>query len=147
VDAGGSASFSVTATGTAPLSYQWQFAGSPILNATGAVYSIPVVALGNQGEYRVSVSNPGASMTSAPATLTINGNVEARLSDLEILGNGHVRMNLSGWSGRNYYIEGSSTLTNWVFVGSILYTNGLVPFVDTTANGVTNRFYRARLDQ
>jgi len=67
------ASFSVTATGTAPLAYQWRKNGTPITGATSAVYTIPAVSFYEDGAaYTVVVSNAAAtSATSAAANLTV----------------------------------------------------------------------------
>lgn len=70
--AAGSVSFSVTATGTAPLSYQWRKDGTPIPGATGPTYTIGSVAAGNAGTYTVVVTNTAGSATSNPATLSVN---------------------------------------------------------------------------
>src|ERR1700691_3003162 len=43
------ATFSVTATGTAPLSYQWQKGGSAISGATASTYTISDAALADSG--------------------------------------------------------------------------------------------------
>ncbi|UYZ62525.1 PQQ-dependent sugar dehydrogenase [Hymenobacter weizhouensis] len=68
---GQSASFTVQATGTAPLSYQWQKDGVNISGATGATYTIASVTAADAGQYRVVVSNAAGSVTSAAATLTV----------------------------------------------------------------------------
>ena len=76
VAAGASASFSVAATGTLPLSYQWQRNGVDIVGATAATYTIPVAVLADSGAvFRVRVSNPGGSVVSGEATLTVTGPV------------------------------------------------------------------------
>ncbi len=142
VNAGVAASFSVTATGTPPLSYQWYFAGNIIPGATTATYSLPSVQEINQGAYHVVVRNPGTSVTSSIANLTLSG--PPRLSDLERLANGQVRLSLSGKPNTSYFIEASSTLTNWTTLGSMFYTNGLMPYLDTNAAAIEHRFYRAR---
>ncbi len=73
VTEGESASFSVTASGTAPLSYQWQRGGTDISGATGATYMIPVTALSDNGAvFRCVVTNAGGSITSNPATLMVS---------------------------------------------------------------------------
>src|SRR5439155_745187 len=73
VTAGQTASFSVTATGTAPLSYQWQRGGAPISGATLASYTTPSTTSGeNWAQFTVVVSNPAGSVTSSVATLTVN---------------------------------------------------------------------------
>ncbi|WP_157772497.1 matrixin family metalloprotease [Lacunisphaera limnophila] len=72
VTRGGSVSFSVTATGTAPLAYQWFFGDSPIDGATSATYSLSNVTASQAGAYRVTVSNATGLVTSNTATLTVN---------------------------------------------------------------------------
>src|SRR5207253_435276 len=73
VTAGQTATFSVTATGTAPLSYQWQRAGAPISGATLASYTTPPTTSGDNGaQFTVVVSNTAGSVTSSVATLTVN---------------------------------------------------------------------------
>ncbi len=73
VTAGQTATFSVVASGTAPLSYQWQMNGSNIPSATAANYTTPVTAVANSGElFRVVVSNSVGSVPSNTALLTVN---------------------------------------------------------------------------
>src|SRR6266850_753710 len=77
VNAGQSASFSVTATGTAPLSYSWTKNGTRLSdggNITGSRTSTLTVAnvgAADAGNYAVVVSNPAGSAVSSPATLTV----------------------------------------------------------------------------
>lgn len=66
------ASFSVTATGTAPLTYQWKKDGVAISGALSSVYSIAAAGIGNAGSYTVVVANAAGSVTSNAATLTVN---------------------------------------------------------------------------
>jgi hypothetical protein len=68
---GTSAAFSVGATGTAPLSYQWQFNSANIGGATGANLTLANVQLSDAGIYAVVVTNSAGSVTSAVATLTV----------------------------------------------------------------------------
>lgn len=70
--AGETASFSVTATGTAPLRYQWRRNGANIAGATGSTYTFANAQPANAGQYTVVVSNNTGGATSAPATLTVN---------------------------------------------------------------------------
>jgi hypothetical protein len=71
VQAGGSATFTVAASGSAPLSYQWDFNGSPISGATAAAYTISSAQSSNAGSYTCTVTNSAGSVTSSPATLTV----------------------------------------------------------------------------
>jgi PKD domain len=64
---------SVTATGTAPLRYQWRLAGVALANATDAVLLRNSVTCLNAGNYDVIVTNAGGSVISAPALLTVVG--------------------------------------------------------------------------
>ena len=73
VNSGQAATFSVVATGTAPISYQWMKAGANISGATSAGYTIPATTFTDNGsQFQVKVSNSAGSVTSNAATLTIN---------------------------------------------------------------------------
>jgi fibronectin type 3 domain-containing protein len=72
VNAGQSVTFSVVATGTAPLSYQWQKNGSNISGATSSSFTISPAQTSDAGNYTVVVSNSAGSVTSNTATLTVN---------------------------------------------------------------------------
>ena len=72
VSVGQTATFSVVASGTSPLSYQWQKAGAPIAGATSASYTTPATTSSDNGtQFRVVVSNSAGSATSNTATLTV----------------------------------------------------------------------------
>src|SRR6266404_3800551 len=75
VTIGQSATFSVTATsGTLPLNYQWQKNGANIAGATLSTYMTPATAASDNGAtFDVIVTNSAGSVTSASATLTVNG--------------------------------------------------------------------------
>jgi hypothetical protein len=72
VTTGQQAFFSVEATGTAPLTYQWRKGGQNINGATSATYTIPTTVSGDAGTYSVVVTNSVNSATSNGATLTVN---------------------------------------------------------------------------
>jgi hypothetical protein len=72
VNAGDPFSFSVTASGAAPLTYQWQLNGVNVAGATSASYSVASATASMAGTYRCVVSNGFGSVTSAGATLTVN---------------------------------------------------------------------------
>ena len=70
---GGTATFSVTAAGSAPLTYEWQKDQSAISGATSASYTTPAVSTTDNGaQFRVVVSNSAGSATSNSATLTVS---------------------------------------------------------------------------
>lgn len=69
---GQTATFSVAASGTAPLSYQWSKDGSPIAGATQTTYvTAPVQASDSGQKFSVRVSNAAGSIDSASAALAV----------------------------------------------------------------------------
>ena len=68
---GGSATFTVSATGIDPLEYQWRLNGTNILNAISASYNIPAVAATDVGKYSVVVTDADGSTTSDDALLEV----------------------------------------------------------------------------
>jgi hypothetical protein len=64
--------FSVTATGSPTLRYQWEKNGVSIPGATTPSYTTPVLTLDDNGAtYTVLITNPVDKVTSSPATLTV----------------------------------------------------------------------------
>ncbi|TAK93837.1 MAG: tandem-95 repeat protein, partial [Verrucomicrobia bacterium] len=66
------ATFTVAASGTAPLRYQWFFSSSPLTGQTSSTLALRSVQLSNAGSYFVVVTNAGGARTSAGAVLTVN---------------------------------------------------------------------------
>jgi hypothetical protein len=101
VPIGETATFTVAATGAAPLSYQWSENGTEIPGATGASYTAPAVALGaggstKVGSFQVTVTNPVNSVTSSAASLGV-GPRSPKPGDLRYLLNEQV--SLPGFMG------------------------------------------------
>lgn len=72
VAVGATATFTVVATGTPTLSYQWQKNGSNIGGATNPSYTTPATTLADSGAtFRCVVSNAGGNTTSNSAMLTV----------------------------------------------------------------------------
>jgi hypothetical protein len=69
---GTSASFTVAASGTAPLSYQWRKTGVNIAGATSATYTIASPVAGDAANYDCVVTNSCGSATSNAVALTVN---------------------------------------------------------------------------
>ena len=138
---GASATFSVTAAGTAPFAYRWTKNGAPLSNggnisgATDSTLNLANVSEADAAMYSVVVTNIAGSATSAPATLTI------------VLTNPPSQLFL--YEPFNYSNVGSpvssNTPTNWTFggggandlsvVGSNLSWAGLAASI---GNSVTN---------
>ena len=72
VPVGNNVLFSVTATGTTPLSYQWYFnTNTLIAGAVSSAFTVTNAQLTNTGTYSVIVTNNFGSITSSVATLTV----------------------------------------------------------------------------
>ncbi len=83
VSVGQSAMFSVTASGSAPLQYQWRKNGGAIAGATASSYTTPAAAAGDNGSsFTVIASNSAGSVTSNAATLTVTASAPASGTDV-----------------------------------------------------------------
>lgn len=74
VAVGSAASFSVAASGSAPLSYQWKRNGAAIAGATSPSLRIDAAALSDtRSRYSVAVSNAAGAVSSSEASLSVTG--------------------------------------------------------------------------
>jgi hypothetical protein len=108
------ATFSIVASGTLPLSYQWQKNGSNIPGATSASYSTSATVTGDNGEtFRCIVSNSAGSATSNSATLTVNTATPLTLaaSPATVAPGGTITVT---WSGAS-----NTTATDWISIFSV----------------------------
>ncbi len=69
---GESASFSLGATGSGPLTYQWYRDGQPIAGATRPVLTLDRASESDAGDYSVEIANALGRARSNAATLTVN---------------------------------------------------------------------------
>jgi glucose/arabinose dehydrogenase len=75
VPVGGAATFTVAASGTPPLAYQWQRNGADIPGATASSYTLSNAGTGDHGaRFRARVTNSFGSATSNEATLSVTTN-------------------------------------------------------------------------
>jgi hypothetical protein len=66
---GQTVTFAISATGTAPLAYEWRFDGRKIEGATNASLVLSNVTTADEGRYAAAVSNPGGAAWSGIVTL------------------------------------------------------------------------------
>jgi hypothetical protein len=69
---GQAATFTISASGTVPLAYQWLKGASEITDATNATYTISSCVLGDAGSYSCTVTNAYGSATSSAAVLSVD---------------------------------------------------------------------------
>ncbi len=130
VTVGETASFSVTATGTAPLSYQWRLNSTNIVGATADTLVLTNVQPAAAGVYSVVVSNLGGTVTSSNATLTVNLIPNCVLPPAGLV---------SWWRAESNALDQTET-NNGTLVGNATYAAGRVGqgFVfDGSGDGVT----------
>src|SRR2546430_3127389 len=83
VSVGQTATFSVGAAGTPPLTYQWQKNGADIPGATSSSYTTPATTSADSGAmFRVVITNSAGSATSNSATLTVSAGPVASTVDV-----------------------------------------------------------------
>ena len=150
---GTAASFTVTAAGTAQLTYQWQFNGTNlsdgvrISGSQSNLLSIAGVLAGDAGSCRVIVTNAYGSATSSVASLTVTLPPGYNEVSFRLLDGGAVRLSFLGIGGADYVLERTFNLSPppvWVPLatnraaadGSLVFTNTPVP--------ATNDFWRVR---
>jgi hypothetical protein len=92
---GGTLTWSVVATGTAPITYQWRKDGVPIPNATSAKYSITAARLSDAGLYDVSATNIVGTVSSNPAVLTLHTPVSISVPPASVAVNPRAVLSLS----------------------------------------------------
>jgi hypothetical protein len=85
VTSGAGVAFSVVATGTAPLSYQWRKDGTPITGATNSTLTLTSVQTSDAASYTVVVTNVAGSSTSNVAILGATIPNPGRLINLSVL--------------------------------------------------------------
>ena len=148
VVAGQSATFSVAASGTGPLLYQWCFSGTPLAGATNSTLQLTNVRAANAGSYMVVVTNTWGFATNASALLTTT-NPSIVLSSDAGAGMG---MTPAGFSfqfsvpaGATYVVLASSDFMNWAPIATNVTASGSVVFTDTNAANYGQRIYRLML--
>src|SRR5207237_5376802 len=125
VQAGTTVTFAVTAAGTAPFTYQWQFDGTNIPGATAISLVLPSVRTNQSGPYAVIVSNAKGSVTNPPVSLIV-------LSDLFIS------------SQPSFQVTNAAT-GSWLPAGGI-FNSGERVFCSISAAGLGTVTYRWQKD-
>jgi hypothetical protein len=144
---GAPATFAVAAYGFAPLAFQWEFRATNINNATAASFALPAVTAANAGLYQAVVSNPGGSVNSSPAVLTVG--VVPGISSITLLTNHAAKImctsNTLTIPGRllattNLLVP----LNNWLTLTNLpAGPVGPVQYLDPGTTNYPSRFYRS----
>jgi hypothetical protein len=136
VGVGNTATFSVEADGSMPLTYQWYFNGGPINGATGATLAVSNALADAVGAYQVAVTNSVGSAMSTAANLW--------LDELKM----YAGVGVYGPAGSNcviqYTTDLSATPIQWTSITNIVVQNTPEVIIDYTSPGQAKRFYRVR---
>jgi hypothetical protein len=143
--AGATAQFSVNATSSFPMSFQWYFnQTNPIVSpATFATLTLPDVTVQEAGLYSVLIADAYGSVTSRVATLTV---VAPVVSIVAHNSNGSMTLNFVGLPNTTSRLWAATNLTPpifWepIFTNSSTTTDGTWQFTDTNTIHVPDRFY------
>ena len=130
--------FSVEASGTPPLFFQWYKNGSILPGASNSVLAFSGASSRNAGVYSVTVSNSASVVRSGQALLKVI--VPPHISNLRYFG-GILAFDLIGGAGQEYQVQSSSNLVDWANVALAQSTNGTASFQDS--RDCSSHFYRA----
>ena len=149
ISVGSSATFSVTATGAAPLTYQWRKDGVALSGAIGATLTLVPTNRAAGGAYSVVVTNAFGSVTSNPALLRVM--VTQRMERPELTG-GAFKLRFGDVDGaglteadkNGFTLQWSTNLVEWFDLTNATRSvvGGKVELEDADAAGKARRFYR-----
>ena len=113
VQAGQAASFSVVATGDAPLAYQWLRDNNAIAGAVQSSYTLasPTIADSNS-RFAVRISNPAGTVTSGDAVLTVTPRAVVAAPGISVL---------AGTPGGTGNVDGTGTSAYFSFPQSLTF--------------------------
>ncbi len=138
--------FTVAATGTEPLSYQWFFNSGILPAATNTVLQLSGLVSTNAGNFTVVVTNNFGAVTSAVAALTI---LPTPRLTIQTIPTGIKLTSGAAVPGDVYRVLATTNLqppVNWQLLASgLVASNGLVQFTDTSTATNPQLFYRLAL--
>jgi uncharacterized lipoprotein YddW (UPF0748 family) len=139
---GSNVTFTVTATGTSPLGYQWRFNGTNIAAASASAYTRNNVQANDAGSYSVVVSNIAGTLVSSDAVLTVNQPSPPVIDSVSVAPDGQIQLQVSGPPG-HYAVQDSTNLVDWTDLSNFVTTGATFQYLDTETN-LMQRFYRMR---
>jgi hypothetical protein len=151
--AGQNVTFSGQLNGSQPLTYQWSFqancsgAFTMINGATNATLTVSNISNANVGCYEVTVTNPGGSATSAPASLTLDVPPHFTSESFLGLGTGGFQMSFTGTAGVGYTIWTTADPTlapiqsTWSRLNTGTFSGGIDTVTDAAGGQNPHQYY------
>jgi hypothetical protein len=146
VQEGNVVTFSVSASGSSPLSYQWSENGTPKFGFTTNSFTLTIVSNAQfagsivLGTFQVVVTNLYGKVTSSNAVLSTYETTEPVLDTPAFSSGNQIQFDVAGVAGFNYAVQASTNLIDWV---PLLTNTPPFTFMDTNAAGFQQRFYRS----
>jgi autotransporter-associated beta strand protein len=152
VNAGQSASFTVSANGIPDPTYQWLKDSTNLVGQTSPMLSIGSASGLDIGTYYVIVSNTVGSVASSNAVLTVNPpTTPSTIASPSVDNSGNVQFTITGPAGSagfGYRVWATTNLTltpvtsTWTLLTNDVFgTTPIVFFTDSSASGLPQRFY------
>jgi hypothetical protein len=141
VKAGSNVAFSVVASGTLPLGFQWRLNGTNLAGASQSSYMRANVQTNDAGDYSVVVTNVAGLATSSNASLNVLPLLPLQFDLIALQPGNQVRLVLSGENG-SYAVLWASNFADWLPFTNVAISNGPVEFLDDSGEQA-QRFYRA----
>ena len=136
------ASVSVAATGISPLTYQWSFNGTNLVNATNPTLTFQNAFPADAGAYAVAITNAYGSVTSNPAMLTV---LPLGITGSKILVSGQFQFSFDTATGVFYTVQYSTNLMQWFPFVTLGGIGVPLTLIDPNAASSPQRFYRISL--
>jgi autotransporter-associated beta strand protein len=150
VNAGQSASFTVSADGIPDPTYQWLKDSTNLIGQTSPMLSIGTASGLDIGTYYVIVSNGAGSVNSSNAVLTVNPpTTPSTIASPSVDNSGNVQFTINGAPGSagfGYRVWATTNLSltpvtsTWTLLTNSVFDTGPVIFTDP-ASGLPQRFY------
>ena len=145
----GNVTFTVSAIGTPPLTYEWQKDGNLVTSGSSSNFSLFNLTRSNSGLYSVVVTNIAGNITSSNAALVVR--VPQLLSAPVLHPDGTITFNSSDADGgalssadlAHLQVQVTSNLVDWVTLpGALTIQDGMLQLQDSNAANAPMRYYR-----
>jgi hypothetical protein len=133
---GGKTTLSAQVQGTDPITFQWRRNGTNLIGQTFSTLTLSNVTAEIAGNYDVQATNPSGTITSDPATVTVNFTQMLLYAGVTIYGN----------IGDRFLVEYQDSLnasSSWTSLSTVTLASPTYVYIDYESRTQTNRYYRA----